>query len=488
MEYGENAAKGGKMDVWVYPVDIPRLFFNTSVEDPRMWDVSRVGEIYDLAYDDVIAMFGQYVAETELENIYGYAKNAAYLNSAALNGEGQKNITFYNPSRPDLCRVILGWRLENRPAIHWHDELRGTWGYIKPNEMHLIEEINNKRIEDSKVHGIPEDEVLLVNAEKKMERVWVYRYMSPEGYCLVKGESPYWHGEHNFILGVQHLYKGKLYNFVEQFIDQQRSINRTATMIDFIRGASSKGLLIVDEGAFESMTRQEIVDEYVRYNGVLFVKPRTGVNVRDVIHQVNGAASTAGDYELLNLQLKLINEISGVNSAMQGQAPSSGTPSSLYAQQVQNSSLNLKGFFGAIAAFRKRRDTKVMKTIQQFYNARVYLDVAGADYNEEAKWYNPEKVKAAEIDLAITEGNNSPAYQVLENDFLEKLFQGGVISVETLLENTSYPFASKILESIKREKQAAQDAMAQYPPQNNQMAMAMNNANAGADDGIIRKM
>jgi hypothetical protein len=268
-------------------------------------------------------------------------------------------------------------------------------------------------------------------------------------------------------------------------------------MIDFIRSASAKGLLIINEGAFESMSREEIVDEYVRYNGVLFVKPKQGVNVRDVIHQLNGGASVAGDYELLNMQLKLINEISGVNTAMQGHAPTSGTPSSLYAQQAQNSSLNLKGLFGSLTAFRRRRDTKLMQMIQQFYNDAVYLNIAGADYSEEAKWYNPEKVKNATIDLALQDGNSSPAYQMLQNDFAFQLFQAGAIDVNSLLENTTYPFATRLLESIKRKEADAQQAMMQYQQEaqqavgagemSPQMQMAMNNNNASEQDGLIRR-
>ena len=496
-EYGVNPSKGNRQDVWVYPVATARLFFDTSVEDPRMWDVKRIGELYDLSFDDLVANFGKYVHEEELKNIYGVDKGV-YLNSRAMSGEELENMDFYSPSQPNKCRVILGWRLENRSnSFRWHDWENGTYGYADRSEIGLIEEENRRRKVYYVSQGVAEDEIPLIDYDvNETERVWVYRYMTPWGHCLAKGDSPYWHGEHNFVLGVSHFINGKLYNFVEQFIDQQRSINRTATMIDFIRGASAKGVLIVDEDAFDSMSREEIVDEYVRYNGVLFVKPKAGVNVRDVVHQLNGAASTAGDYELLNLQLKLINEISGVNSAMQGHGSPSGTPSSLYAQQAQNSALNLKGLFGSMTAFRRRRDTKVMQMIQQFYNESVYLDIAGADYNEEAKWYNPDKVKNANIDLAISEGNNTPAFQVLQNDFLMQLFQTGAVDVNTLLENTSYPFAARVLESIKRNQQQAEDAMAEYQqqaqmavneqPMSEQMKMAMSGT-PGAQDGVIFK-
>ena len=494
VEYGVNP-RNGKQDVWLYPVDPKRLFFDTSVEDPRMWDMTRVGELYDMTIEDVIATFGKFVPEQELRSIYGEGGN--YLDSNALNGEKLNNLNFYTPAQPNMCRVILGWRLENRPAIYYHDWENGTYGYVKRSEKHILDEENERRMEYYTSQGVAEEDIPLIDYEtNETERVWVFRYMTPWGHCLYKGDSPYWHGEHNYMLGVYHMTSGHLYNYFEQFIDQQRSINRTATLIDFMRGASSKGVMVVDETAFESMTREEIVDEYVRWNGVLFVKPKNGVNVRDVVHQINGGASTAGDYELLNLQLKLINEISGVNSAMQGQAPHSGTPSSLYAQQVQNSSLNLKGLFGSLTAFRRRRDTKVMQTIQQFYNEPKYLDLAGRDYSEEAKWYNPEKVKNALIDLTITEGNNSPAYQVLQNDFLYNLFAGGAIDLATMLENTSYPFATKLLEAVKRKEQQAQEAMAQYQQQAGQAVngQAMSpqfqqamNGTPGAQDGLIQK-
>ena len=304
-------------------------------------------------------------------------------------------------------------------------------------------------------NAVSDEDLLLIEYEFATERYWYYRYMSPYGDVLQEGRSPYWHGEHNYVLHLYPLIHGKLGNFVEQFIDQQRAINRTATLIDFIRGTSSKGVLVVDDDAFESMTREEVIDEYVRYNGVLFVKLKPGQSIDGVVRQYNSGAAVAGDFELLNLQLKLINEISGVNSAMQGQSPRSGTPASLYAQQVHNSSLNLKGLFDGFRTFRRRRDAKVMKTLQQYYTESRYIDLAGKQYSEEAKWYDPQKVQESELDITISEGYNTPAYQMLANDFLMELFRANALDVKTMLENSSYPFATKILEAIKRNEEAA---------------------------------
>lgn len=489
LEYGVNPALGNRVDVWAYNINPNRLFFNTSVEDARLWDITHIGEVMDMPIDDVIANFAH--SKTDEENIkaiYGNLSGITHRDNRGLTEK--RDFTFYSPAQTDMCRVILGWRMESRKAVFYHDTLLGEWGYVTPQEKKDLAEINRMREREAKENGVLPEDVLKIEYADETERFWTYRYMTPDGYCLAKGRSPYWHGGHNYAVGFTNFVNGRLYNFIEQFIDQQRSINRTAMLIDFIRSTSAKGLLVVDEDAFDSMTREEIVDEYVRYNGVLFVKPKQGVNVRDVIHQFNGAASTAGDYELLSLQLKLINEISGVNSAMQGQAPASGTPSSLYAQQVQNSSLNLKDLFAAMNSFRRRRDTKIMKMIQQYYSDSRYLDLAGGDYSEEAKYYNPQKVMNAEIDIAIVDGNNSLAYQVLANDFLMQLFQAQAIDVKTMLENSSYPFASKILEAIKRNEQAAMEQqqmmqMPQMPQYNAQMQKAMDDAYATPQDGII---
>ena len=482
VEYGINRSKD-KRDVWVYSVNPSRLFFNTNLEDVRMWDLNCIGELFDLPLDDVLAHFGNTPQQKErIRNIY-HAVDAQSYATRAMQGDEAPTLSFYTPSHSNLCRVILGWKLETRDAYLWNDPERGTWGYLPYDEENRkkldaendrrrkvtekgklkgesgkpapMSEAGNSIFETESVGTVSDDDLLLIEYEFATERYWYYRYMSPYGDVLQEGRSPYWHGEHNYVLHLYPLVQGRLGNFVEQFIDQQRAINRTATLIDFIRGTSSKGVLVVDDDAFESMSREEVIDEYVRYNGVLFVKLKPGQSIDGVVRQYNSGAAVAGDFELLNLQLRLINEISGVNSAMQGQSPRSGTPASLYAQQVQNSSLNLKGLFDGFRTFRRRRDAKVMKTLQQYYNENRYIDLAGSQYSEEAKWYDPQKVQESELDITISEGYNTPAFQMIANDFLMELFRAKALDVKTMLENSSYPFATKILEAIKRNEEAA---------------------------------
>ena len=485
IEYGINPAKA-KRDVWVYGVNPSRLFFNSNIEDVRMWNLTCIGELFDMQLDDVLAHFGTTPHKKEIiRNIYGPASLSSNYINRAVQGDESRNLSFYTASRSSLCRVILGWKLESRDAYLWNDEKSGTWGYLPYNNesREIMDRENERRRNEALATGESgDDNLLLVDYRFATERYWYYRYMAPDGYVLQEGRSPYWHGEHNYIIHLFPLVQGRLGNFVEQFIDQQRVINRTATLIDFIRSTSSKGVLVVDDDAFESMSREEIIDEYVRYNGVLFVKLKPGQSIDGVVRQYNSSAAIAGDFELLNLQLRLINEISGVNSAMQGQAPKSGTPAMLYAQQVQNSSLNLKGLFDGFKTFRRRRDTKLMKTIQQYYSEGRYIDMAGSQYSEEAKWYNPQKVQECELEVTISDGYNTPAYQMLANDFLMELFRSNALDVKTLLENSSYPFATKILESLKRnEEQLANNLPAEGVPPELMELMSKMPQNAGSE-------
>lgn len=498
IQYGYNAAKR-ENDVWIYPVNPCRLFFNTNIEDPRGWDLNCIGEVFDMTIDKVISLFAKSTADKKLiEDIYGSKEySQMYANYDGLQGRQNIDITFFSPSRPDLCRVILGWTLERREAYFCNDLLKGTYFYIGLDEKKSVDLENKRRIAEGLQNGMAEDDILLIEYEYKNEEYWYYRYMTPYGDILKEGKSPYWHEQHNYVFLAYPMVMGKVFNFVEDFIDQQKSINRTTTLIDFIRSASSKGVLIVDETAFESMSREELVDQYVRYNGVIFAKLKQGQNVQGVIQQLNGNAAVQGDYELLNLQLKLINDISGVSSAMQGKPATSGTAASLYAQQVQNSSLNLKGLFDTFRTFRQRRDYKVMQTIQQYYTSARHIDLSGRDYSEESKFYNPEKVQNAQIDLKITDGSNTPSFQMLENDFLMNLFEKQAIDVKTLLKNCSFPFAAKILDSLEkndaamREQQQMQgidpNAMQQAQQGANPLVQRMmNDQNSQSGDGVVR--
>ena len=267
---------------------------------------------------------------------------------------------------------------------------------------------------------------------------------------LAEGRSPYWHGEHPYAFKLYPLIDGEIHSFVEDVIDQQRYINRLITLVDFIMGSSAKGVLLFPENQIpDGMSIEDIAEEWTRYNGVILFKPKAG---EALPQQIAINSTNIGAYELLSLQMELLDNISGVHGAMQGQLPQPGTAAALYNQQVQNAETNLVDLFESFKCFRESRDTKVLKTLQQYYDRTRYADIAG-DKIDEYDTFSPEEVRNAELDVVVTESSSSPAFRSSSNALLMELFRMGRISLEMLLENGSFPFSDRLLQSLEKQKQ-----------------------------------
>lgn len=93
-----------------------------------------------------------------------------------------------------------------------------------------------------------------------------------------------------------------------------------------------------------------------------------------------------------------------------------------------------------------------MKNIQQFYDSKRVLNIVGQSANGVSE-YDPEKINDVEFDLSIVESSNTPAYRMVANDFLMEIWKTGQISVEQLLENGNFPFADRLLQSIKSQRE-----------------------------------
>ncbi len=443
----------GKTDVWVDAISPSRIFFN-SMEDSRLWDCTLIGELHDMLLSDVIARFsgGNEQKAHRLCEIYGnVSRENIYHSFNTLSDTKLDSLDFFVSASSDRCRVIEVWRLESHERLRCHDTLTGEYYKADLQQREAIERENRRRKEDAAAQGVAPEEVPLIEIEWFVDNYWYYRFLSPLGDILDEGESPYWHGEHPYSFRLYPLFDGEIHSFVEDVIDQQRYINRLITMIDFIMGSSAKGVLLFPEDQIpEGMTLDDIAAEWTRYNGVILFRPKPGAAMPQ---QISVNATNVGAYELLSLQMRLLEDISGVHSAIQGKTVPGGTPSSLYAQQVQYSATNLLDIFESYKTFREERDTKVMKTIQQFYSDERYQTIVGVSCTKNADTYSPEEVRNADFDLTITESASSPAYRQVSNDFLLSLFHAGHISLNSLLETGTFPFADKLLQQIETEQQ-----------------------------------
>lgn len=473
-------------DVKITNIQADRFFFNGGIKDVDD-DIRFVGEVIDASLDDIVASFAKNSKEAEqIRQLYTNNNNYPGTGKSLTQGDIAVN-DFMIPNDLSLCRLFEIWEYKLEERLHLHDYYDGTRQTIKA-DIKQIEQINAQRTEYYLSQGFSVDDVPLIVATPRMEQFWYVKYLTPHGACLYEGETPYEHEEHPYAFELYPLVNGEVWSLVEDIIDQQRYINRLIAMLDFIMGASAKGVLLVPEEAIPiGMEIEDFAEEWTKYNGVIKYKSKGGVAAPE---QVSANSTNIGAHEMLTLQMQLVMQISGVNNAAQGMKANAGTPSSLYAQESQNSMMNTRDMLDTFAHFKQKRDYKVLSLIRQYYDDRV-ITISGKVYNKDATLYKASEARAMkDIDISIVQGSDTPVFRSIMDDTLWKLLEAGLIDIEMFLNNTNMPFGERLLNDVKmRREQAAQQQQEMMPPeQMQQIAAAQQQAAAQSDPRAIALM
>lgn len=445
-------------DITLDNVDRNCIFFTHNFNNGRQNDVNLFGMFEDLDFTKIVQKYARNSADvTRLSEIYKQSDRTRLQGyySHMLNDSHYPDINFTTPVDSSLCRVIHVWEKVNKECLYCHDRLNGTVEvYPAKYERKIIEE-NAMRINDGLENGLDMDEIqrsMLITYRYKNAPVYHVKHLTPRGDVLWEGDNPYWHNGLPFVFLAHPFHDGEIHSFVGDFIDQQRYINRLIMMIDFMMSASAKSLLIFPTDCLGEMTKEEVVEEYIKTNGVVFARMRPGAAMPT---ELSSKVNYMGATELLNIQLQLINRVSGVHESMQGQSAKSGTAASLYAQESQNSASNILDLLESFNAFRCKRDEKMLKTIQQYYKKKKFLGIVGTEYTSDMKWYDPDFVKNIKTYVALTESTATPAYRMAMNNMLMQMLQMQAISAKTMLQGSTLPYKDKILKLLEKEQEEA---------------------------------
>lgn len=448
--------RNGKEDCWTDYVQPNNFFIDNNMRDFRGWDVGCLGEVHDISFGQLCEQFAETPEDyRKLKEIYKWADNKEYIASYAekFGYSRLDNFDFLFTSEPGRCRVIEVWRKEQKPRYRCHDYLNGDIYKIDEEDYYKdVVSVNEQRMQMAEASGMPAEEVPLIKATWFMDDYWYFYYLSPFGHILKEGETPFEHGSHPYIFKAYPFIDGEIHSFVSDVIDQQRYTNRLITLYDWIMRASAKGVLLMPEDCLpDGVSMEDIAESWAEFNGVIVFKPsKTG----QMPHQVANNSTNIGITELLNLQLKFFEDISGVNGALQGKPGFSGQSASMYNQQVQNSTMSLLDMLECFSYFVIDGAYKDVKNIQQFYDGKRVFNIAGKSGAQIE--YDPKKIRDVEFDLSITESTTTPAYRQLANDVLMQLWQAQAISVEQLLEHGDFPFADDLLQSLQSQKEQMQ--------------------------------
>ncbi len=445
--------RNDKEDCWTDYVQPNNFFVDNNMRDFRAWDCTCIGEIHDVSFEAVCQQFAKSPGDYQwLSGIYAEAKDRPRLlqDWGEFGYPQDYDNDFLTARDQTRCRVIEVWRKESKPRYWCHDYNTGDVFKIDVEDYgELVEAENARRLEQGRSVGMAREEIPLIKAEWMMDDYWYYYYLSPLGDILAEGETPYEHKSHPYVFKAYPFIDGEVHSFVSDVIDQQRYTNRLVTLYDWIMRASAKGVLLIPEDCIpRGMSPEDFSQTWAKFNGVVIYQPnKTG----QVPQQVASNSTNIGINELLQLQLKFFEDISGVNGALQGKPGYSGMSAALYNQQTQNATTSLLDLLEVFNSFMTEAAYKDVKNIQQFYEQKRMLYIVGrAGAKVE---YDPQKIRNVEFDLNIVPSTATPAYRAMANDFLMEIFKSGQISLEQLLQTGEFPFADQLLQSLQSQRE-----------------------------------
>ena len=430
--------RNGREDVYVNEVD-PFMLALPPFHSNDLEEIEFIAEAHDMTWPQLLTKFYRRPGdEQKLQSIYAATRMEPLqgLNDTGMN-QTDRIWDFLHPSVVGKHRVIEIWRKEYNRALWCHDRLDASCGFRPLSDKKAIDAENAQRRLDNvrrdasgvplldeqgnQTYYVPMEELELIEYEYRIEEMWYYRMLSPNGYLLEEGVSPYkvvrdgysfyFHPYVFLAYGM----RGEIRSFEDRIIDKQRQYNHDNILLDFIIMNSSKGAMAIDE---ESLTDQqnieEIAENYVKVDGIILYTSKKGGNPPQSVHN---KSLPAGIDIILQRDKDLVQQQSNVQSALQGAAPTAGTSARRYMAEQQASATGIADYVMSFNNFKLRVAKKQVWMIQGFYDSRRSVQITGEDV---WKYFNPDTMGDIECDLTLTLDMNSA---VIREDMKELAYQ-----------------------------------------------------------------
>ena len=290
--------------VWVDNVSPERFFVNPHL-DPRGSDIEIAGMIHEMSLRELTVRLGgaDEARRRMIERIYLGHDRRTYGDGDA--GEAIAEMT--RPDTPGRCRAIELWTLESRRIIRCYDPASGEGFAVGPDEEVVMREY----------------------------------------------DSPWPHGRHPFAIKMYPLTDGEIHSFVEDVVDQQRIINRMITLMEKIMSVSAKGVLLFPTDRLPpDLTWADLSNLWSRPGAILPFKP----SERSSEPRQLTSSGDCGADRMLQIQTSMLEQISGVNSSLQGRDTTGNTSAALYDARTRNATTALIDIIEAFRTFIDKRN------------------------------------------------------------------------------------------------------------------------------------
>lgn len=358
-----HGRRGGLRASWTDFVSPDSFFMETDCRDFRGWDLRLAGEVHDMDFETLCARFsdGSDSSMTRLRSLYGITDPHGMCTGATGDFGAEPPERFFDGGNgiSGMCRVIEVWHRHSERAVTVHDPEAGTLrtlsGCGDGYTVSRLEKLNRERMAE----GRPQ-----LSWRSATHEVWRWSFLAPTGDVLAYGISPYAHGGHPFVVKAYPFIDGEIHSFVGDILDQQRYTNRLITLYDRALRASAKGVLLFPEHALTPGTDlRDVADQWSRADGVIMYTAKAGMPLPQ---QAGGLGAAVGIADLLRIQLQMMEDITGVNSALQGKLESSATSGTLYERQTRNALNSLRDLLDCFASFVTEGREKDISNLRQF--------------------------------------------------------------------------------------------------------------------------
>lgn len=455
--------------VWVDEVSLNNIAADANAKDATGSDFRMIVELHQMTVDEICAKWAH--SSQDIQRIkaeYSVKDRDRYLMNQFRDfgmSDQRRCDFFWFPDDPNLCRVIELWTKETRVMYHAHDWATGELFDIAEKDYDLlVTQENRMRVAAGVANGMKEENIALVECDRHddwfIDEYWYFRFLTPYGHVLQEGETPYMHDEHPYTFFLYPFIDGELHSFVHDVIPQQKLINRSTVMQDYIIRSAAKGVLLYPEGSFDGQDLEDVARIWSNPRGLLGYKYKPGVPAPQ---QVSNVTSIPGLMEQLQTQLSIFEDESGVNGALQGKPGYSTTSGTLYAQQTANSANSLTDYFDSLSTFFCDSAYKTVKLALQYYDDERIEQIVGR--TAQGAIHNAQHIRDLVLDVAMVEVTSTPTYRAIANDYLIQFWQAGQITAEQLLRFGDFPFGDALLQDMEQKAAQAQQMQQAQPQQ-----------------------
>lgn len=444
----------GRDDIYIDKKDIYRLAL-PPFEESDLRDVKFIAEAHDMEWSDILRIFAKdekgnasKKAEEELKQIYhDEIHHLSTTRSTGFNRQRDSD-DFLHSTVIGKYRVIEIWTLERNRALWCHDRATADVGFRPLREKAAIDAENERRRYDNVIrdeNGVPEldaegnemyyvdpDELQLIEYREEIEEFWYYRFLSPSGYLLKEGPSPYRvirdgysFYYHPYVFLAYPCLEGETRSFLDRCIDKQDATNHYMLMLDSLLGHSMKGVSIDKRSVTSLQSIDEMIANATKPNGVVIYDGQNGNPPQPLAqnHLPQGL-----DW-MINQNQSIVVSQSGVQGALQG--VHRNTSGKQYQMERESSATTVADYYGAFYGFCKRVSKVQLWQIQQFYDSHRSVKVSGEDVKQ---YYNPETMMDVNFDLTLDMDPNSAVMREANNDMLWQLMLNNKIDLPTMLD------------------------------------------------------